>query len=86
MHYISNDWKLGTSQILSHKLCFVNIPTEELLIDFREIQGEHTGENMAQTVWETMELYGLKGRVSSYTLRFSLLTSSHIVGHSDHDG
>ena len=38
--------------------------TEELLIDFRELIGEHSGENMAEAVWATMELYGLVGKVS----------------------
>jgi hypothetical protein len=42
----------------------VDIPTEELLIDFRELIGEHSGENMAEAVWATLELYGLIGRVS----------------------
>ena len=36
---------------------------EELLIDFRELIGEHSGENMAEAIWQTMELYGLIGRV-----------------------
>jgi hypothetical protein len=36
---------------------------EELLIDFRELVGEHLGENMAQAVFKTIELYGLKGCV-----------------------
>jgi hypothetical protein len=39
-------------------------PLEELLIDFRELSGEHTGENMAQAVWETLTEYDLIGRVS----------------------
>jgi hypothetical protein len=30
--------------------------------------GVHTGENMAHTVFETMELFGLKGCVSSFAL------------------
>jgi hypothetical protein len=38
--------------------------TEEVLIDFQEIQGEQSSINMGQTIWETMQLYGLKGRVS----------------------
>ncbi len=38
--------------------------TEECLIDFHELIGEHSGENMANSVWETIELYGLKGQVS----------------------
>ena len=37
---------------------------EELLINFWELIGEHLGENMAEAVWQTMELYGLVGRVS----------------------
>ncbi|KAJ6609423.1 hypothetical protein B0H10DRAFT_1628385, partial [Mycena sp. CBHHK59/15] len=38
---------------------------EELLIDFRELVGEHSGENMAEEVWSCLELYGLDdGRVS----------------------
>ena len=36
---------------------------EELLIDFHELIGEHSGENMMEAVWQTMELYGLIGRV-----------------------
>ncbi|KAF8487446.1 hypothetical protein DFH94DRAFT_609932, partial [Russula ochroleuca] len=36
---------------------------EELLIDFRELVGEHSGENMAEAVWATLELYGLIGRI-----------------------
>ncbi len=38
--------------------------SEELLIDFCELVGEHSGENLAHTVYETLNLYGLKGRVS----------------------
>jgi hypothetical protein len=36
---------------------------EELLIDFQELIGEHSGDNMAQIVWKTLEDYGLTGRV-----------------------
>ena len=39
--------------------------SEELLIDFQEFIGQHSGENMAEGVWATMELYGLIGKVSS---------------------
>jgi hypothetical protein len=42
----------------------IYITTEELLIDFRELIGEHSGENMAEAVWATLELYSLIGRVS----------------------
>jgi hypothetical protein len=37
--------------------------TEELLIDFRELLGEHSGENIAEAVWETLVMYGIEGRV-----------------------
>jgi hypothetical protein len=37
--------------------------TEELLIDFHKLIGEHSGENMAEAVWQTLELYGLISRV-----------------------
>lgn len=36
--------------------------SEECLIDFRELIGEHSGENMAAAVWETVEKFGLGGR------------------------
>ncbi|KAF8183886.1 hypothetical protein K438DRAFT_1599141, partial [Mycena galopus ATCC 62051] len=36
---------------------------EESLIDFRELIGQHSGENMASAVWETVTTFGLKGRV-----------------------
>ncbi|CAA7270448.1 unnamed protein product [Cyclocybe aegerita] len=42
-----------------------NGESEELLIDFKEIIGEHSGENMVSMVWETLELYGLKGKIVS---------------------
>lgn len=40
--------------------------SEKLLIDFRELVGAHTGEKMVHTVFEMMELFGLKGHVSSF--------------------
>jgi hypothetical protein len=40
------------------------LSVEELLIDFRELVGEHSGENMAEAVWETLKRYGLENWVS----------------------
>lgn len=40
---------------------------EEMLIDFRELVGEHSGENMAEAVWQTLEMYGLLGQVRQAT-------------------
>ena len=57
-----------------HAICdFFNVKlilrlTEELLIDFRELVGEHSGENLAAAVWDTLELYDLKGRVHSSSI------------------
>lgn len=36
---------------------------EKLLIDFCELIGKHTGENMAKAVWETLTLYALHEKV-----------------------
>jgi len=36
---------------------------EELLIDFLELLGEHSDENMAEAVWETLVMYRIEGRV-----------------------
>ena len=41
---------------------------EEILIDFQEIIGEHSGENLAHAVWQTLKLFSLKGHVSTYLL------------------
>jgi hypothetical protein len=62
MHYISNEWTLGVYDLLQPGCS--NIILEEVLIDFRELLGAHTGENMADTVWETMVSLGLVGKVS----------------------
>lgn len=35
----------------------------ELLIDFRELIGEHSGANIGAAVWKTIEFYSLKNKV-----------------------
>ncbi len=50
---------------------------EELLIDFREPVGQHTGENMASAIWETISSYGLASKVSWRPLCF--VKSVHLV-------
>ena len=37
---------------------------EEVLIDFCKLVGEHLGENLAHAVYDTLNMYGLKGRIS----------------------
>ena len=41
---------------------------EELIIDFRTIQGTHTGENLAELVWRTLEMYGLVGKIIVFVM------------------
>ena len=43
--------------------CNARFVTEELLIDFWELLGKHSGENIAKAVWETLVMYGIEGRV-----------------------
>ena len=43
--------------------CNTRLVAEELLIDFWELLGEHSGENMAEVVWETLVMYRIEGRV-----------------------
>ncbi|KAJ6603668.1 hypothetical protein B0H10DRAFT_1673306, partial [Mycena sp. CBHHK59/15] len=37
-----------------------NRELEESVIDFHELIGQHSGENMAAAVWETVEKFGLE--------------------------
>ena len=65
MHYVTNDWELSNICCL-HILQYTDylLIAEELLIDFRDIIGEHSSANMAHAVYETLCSFGLKGRVS----------------------
>jgi hypothetical protein len=47
-----------------HTLHLILFPlAEELLIDFRELIGQHSGENMATAVWSTLETYNIQDKV-----------------------
>ncbi|KAJ6529070.1 hypothetical protein DFH09DRAFT_812170, partial [Mycena vulgaris] len=59
-HYITNDGNLGKSWLENSAGYFLISVVEELLIDFRELVGEHSGENMAAEIWKTIEMYGLE--------------------------
>ncbi|KAJ6523019.1 hypothetical protein B0H19DRAFT_863697, partial [Mycena capillaripes] len=39
---------------------------EECLVDFVELQGEHSGENMAARVWKSLEELKIAHRVSQF--------------------
>ncbi|PBK89880.1 hypothetical protein ARMGADRAFT_877450, partial [Armillaria gallica] len=41
---------------------------EEMLIDFHKLLGEHSNDNMADAVWETLEIFGLIAFVMDNTL------------------
>ena len=43
--------------------CNAKFIIEELLIDFWKLLGEHSGENLAEAVLETLVMYGIEGRV-----------------------
>jgi hypothetical protein len=36
---------------------------EELLINFHELEGKHSGANMAEAVWETLMCFGIENQV-----------------------
>ena len=36
---------------------------EEILLDFRELQGEHSGANLAKEVWESLVAFGIQDRI-----------------------
>ncbi|KAJ8515669.1 hypothetical protein ONZ45_g6946 [Pleurotus djamor] len=41
---------------------------EEIMIDFRELKGDHSGENMAEAVWDTLVFYDLTTRVMAFVM------------------
>ena len=54
-HFVSNDGQLGVYILWSTYLYYILCLAEELLIDFRELIGEHSGENMVEAVWQTQQ-------------------------------
>ena len=67
-HYINKNGELGilfsflyayysTTKLISSVI-------EELLIDFCELVGEHSGDNMAEVIWESLVCFGIHGCVS----------------------
>jgi hypothetical protein len=43
---------------------------EELLIDFQELIGQHSGENMASVVWSTLVTYNIRDKVCADFILF----------------
>ncbi|KAJ6579278.1 hypothetical protein B0H10DRAFT_2343264, partial [Mycena sp. CBHHK59/15] len=53
---------------------------EEMLIDFRELVGEHSGENMAEAVWTTLKIYGIQERLMAFTMDNTTNNDTLMVG------
>jgi hypothetical protein len=53
-----------------------------MLLDFRELTGEHSGENMCNVIWGTLEMYGLKDKVLERIMKRSGFTHSLFVDTS----
>jgi hypothetical protein len=57
---------------LSNNFAFMEIvitkagELQELLIDFHEMDGAHSGANMAEATWDTLLRFGLENRVSEF--------------------
>ena len=62
MHYVTQEGEAGMYLILWFEFILI-LSAEELLIDFQELIGEHSGKNMATTVWTTLETYDIQAKV-----------------------
>ncbi|TFK58543.1 hypothetical protein BDN72DRAFT_781960, partial [Pluteus cervinus] len=49
---------------------------EELLIDFWELIGEHSGENMADAVWDTLTRLNIAHRIFIFTFMLDNASNS----------
>jgi hypothetical protein len=81
-HYVTNDGQLGSFFTLESEKIMIYIFSlaEELLINFQELIGQHSGENMAKAVWAMMELYSLIGKVNLGSLiNGCLLNDSQVI-------
>lgn len=58
---------------------------EETLIDFQELIGKHSGENMAESVWDTLTTYNLTNKVCTH-IPVLLMFLTGEAGNGLHDG
>lgn len=85
LHYVTEDWQVGEySCVLSHFPSQI-VHIEEILIDFQEIVGQHSGKNLAEVVWETFKTYGLLGKVGYMILPFLLDVTKSLLVSDNHD-
>ena len=72
-HYITNQGQCGEClnnfSYFTSKICPL---AEEQLIDFRELIGQHSGENMAAAVWSTLETYDILSKVRKFYINKKL--------------
>jgi hypothetical protein len=62
---------LSTSSVISRLII------DECLIDFCEVQGKHTGDNLSKVVWASLKRYEIHDRASLLSdLILSLLNNS----------
>jgi len=77
-HYITNAGQLG---MLNNPLSQESkgwrrkYTIEELLIDFHELEGEHSGANMAQVTWDTLTSFGIENWVCCHLLKHQVKLS-----------
>jgi hypothetical protein len=63
----------------------LTLTPEELLIDFCELIGKHSGENMAAVLWSTLELYGLQSKVQYLHIHSFICSAEVILGSCHND-
>ena len=44
--------------------------SEELLVNFQELEGKHSGANMAEAMWETLTCFKIENRVCHDQLEY----------------
>ena len=73
-HYLHYVWYLSTEWLL-----FI---AEELLIDFHKLIGAHSGKNLAHAVYDILNLYSLRGHISSWVFYFCFIQGLTMIHRS----
>lgn len=85
VHYVTNDWRHGSFHGYD-KVLLTHIAIEEFLLDFRELMGQHSGENMMDNATNNDTMAnGLEARFKLKHIRF-VAVEAHIRGfpHTAH--
>jgi hypothetical protein len=63
-HYVTKSGQLGMLfAYLIHADSQCENVIKELLIDFHQLEGEHSGANMVEATWDTLTCFGIKNQV-----------------------